>query len=300
MIVALMSNPLGNLGDVVPLRDARRGAAPTPAAGDGLGPADRRPLRHGARRHQQGPVPAPLGEWDDGRPDARRRARARTASATSPRLTTAAALVWSLRGEVTRAREVAPTAWPRCRRDAQEAAYRRPRAWARSGEGRRRSGDCSAARVGQGRANLALHHPIPFVLLWPLAARAGPRGGRPRRRRPRCWGCSTGHYVGEIPPLVRAERRLTEGRLVAGPGAARRRRRGRRERPARRRVAVPPGAGAARPRRGSTCGRQGPRRRRSPRQRRSARCSARPRSSSAPSGSARNLPPRRAAARRAP
>ena len=206
--VALMSNPLGNLADVSLFESPREGLAYTNRSMD---LARQTGSRYGMALGVTNKVLCllRLGEWDE----ADRTlvdALDRDSLGDIPEVTTAAALIWSLRGEVTRAREVVqPMA--SLSADDQAAAYDAlVLAHLASADGN----PVTALRhAWEGLANLA---PTidPFVLLWPLAARLAHEVGD-REALTSVLGILQGHYVGEIPPLVRAERRLTEGRLVA-------------------------------------------------------------------------------------
>ena len=212
-----------------------------------------------------------------------------------PEVMTAAALVWSLRGEVARAREMFQP-MSSASGDLQAAAYDALVTALMTIE----EGDPVAA-LRTAREGLEQLSPTidPFVLAVAAGGAPGPRGGRPRgvelgpaeaRRALRRRGPAAGARGAET----------DRGPAGRGPDPARRRRGGSGERPARRSIAVPPGPGPPRSCRGAARGRQGPgrRHRRGGVDRRDA--AVRPPSWTARRGSARSLPPRRAAARRAP
>jgi tetratricopeptide (TPR) repeat protein len=152
-----------------------------------------------------------LGDWDAAG-DAVDRALDRDALGDIESVTMGAALVWSLRGDPARARQVYRP--PRTvATDEQVRAYHEfCEALIATAEGDRR------ASLRRAQAALAPLHPTmdPFVLAWPLAARLAHELAD-RAALADLLGMLEEHHVGEIPPLVRAERRLARARLVDDP-----------------------------------------------------------------------------------
>ena len=169
----------------------------------------------------------------------------------------AAAVVRALRGDGRGAREVLPVDEGSDADPADLAYQAYARAVVCDAEG-----DASAALTHARRAVEVLPAPTmdPFVLAWPLAVRSA-HEQEDRAALDEVLALLDGRYDGEIPLLVRAERRLAIARLRAGPRGAGGRDRGRRDGPAGGRVAVPPGPCAARPRGRPAARGQGPVRR---------------------------------------
>ena len=167
----LMSNPLGNLADVSLFASPREGLDYTQRSID---VARQTGSRYGIGISTINAILCllRLGDWDE----ADRTlvdALDRDSLGDIPEVTTAAALVWSLRGEVARAREVFQP-MTSVSADAQAAAYDAlVLAQMTSAEG----DPVAALRTArEGLANLS---PTidPFVLLWPLAARLAHEAG---------------------------------------------------------------------------------------------------------------------------
>ena len=126
----------------------------------------------------------------------------------------AAAVVWALRGDLTRAREIIPTDEGDEVQDPQEVAYHAYTAAVVCDA----EGDVAAALHHARRAAATVSAPgmDPFVLAWPLAARLAHELGD-RAALDGVLALLDGYYPGEIPLMVRAECRLAEARLVADP-----------------------------------------------------------------------------------
>ena len=204
---ALMSNPLGNLADVSLFASPREGLAYTQR---GIDVARQTGSRYGLGISIINAILCllRLGDWDE----ADRTlvdALDRDSLGDIPEVMTAAALVWSLRGEVARAREMFQP-MSSASGDLQAAAYDALVTALMTIE----EGDPVAA-LRTAREGLEQLSPTidPFVLLWPLAARLAHEVGDHEALNSVLRKLD-GHYVGEVPPLVRAERKLTEGRLV--------------------------------------------------------------------------------------
>ena len=167
----------------------------------------------------------------------------------------AATVVWALRGDPARAREIVPADDGDERLDPQEVAYHAyAHAVVCAAEG-----DAAAALTQAKRAAEVLPVPTmdPFVLAWPLAARLAHELGD-REALDGVLALLDGYYPGEIPahgPGGVSPRHGSDGR---GPRGAGGRHRGRRDGPAGGRVAVPRGPRPARPRRGAAGRGQGP------------------------------------------
>ena len=126
----------------------------------------------------------------------------------------AAAVVWALRGDPVRARGIIPAFEGDQVDDPQEVAYHAyTQAVVAEVEG-----DTTATLRHARRATEAVSAPSmdPFVLAWPLAARAAHELGD-RAALDDLLARLDEYYSGEIPVMVRAERRLTEARLLADP-----------------------------------------------------------------------------------
>jgi tetratricopeptide (TPR) repeat protein len=130
-----------------------------------------------------------------------------------PEATWVAALVWTLRGEPGRAREIRQPLGGAVD-DPQSKAY----------------DELLLALLSQaeGEAPEALSHAVaslealpntsvdPYVLAWPVAARLAHEAGD-RATMHSLLARLDAHRIGEIPPLVRAERTLAQARLVEDP-----------------------------------------------------------------------------------
>ena len=126
----------------------------------------------------------------------------------------AATVVWALRGDPARAREIVPADDGDERLDPQEVAYH---AYAHAVVCAA-DGDAGAALTQAKRAAEVLPVPTmdPFVLAWPLAARLAHELGD-REALDGVLALLDGYYPGEIPAMVRAECRLAMARMVADP-----------------------------------------------------------------------------------
>jgi class 3 adenylate cyclase/tetratricopeptide (TPR) repeat protein len=126
----------------------------------------------------------------------------------------AAAVVWALRGDPVRAREIVPVEEGDGLLDPQDVAYHAYAHAVVCGA----EGDAVTALSHARRAAEVLPVPTmdPFVLAWPLAARLAHELGD-RAALDSVLALLDGYYPGEIPAMVRAECRLAEARLVADP-----------------------------------------------------------------------------------
>jgi class 3 adenylate cyclase/tetratricopeptide (TPR) repeat protein len=206
----LTSIVLGNLADTYLFDSPREALRYTWRA--------RELARQGGSRHGMGVGAANeclcllrLGDWD---------AAADTVAQTLDRdelgdiddVTMAAALVWCLRGDPAKARAIFQPLQSQAN-DPQAAGYDEfVYGLLASAEGDKVS--------GLRHARAALEHLIPitdpYVLAWPLAARLAHELAD-RDSLDELLFVLDRHFVGELPPLVRAERRLAKARLVDDP-----------------------------------------------------------------------------------
>jgi tetratricopeptide (TPR) repeat protein len=152
-----------------------------------------------------------LGEWDRAA-DAVATALDRDGLGDIAEVTVAAALVWSLRGDPARARSIFQQLRSTSS-DEQAASYDELTLGLMcSAEGDKKSG------LRHARAALEDLNPTidPYVLAWPLAARLAHEVAD-RDALAELMRMVDAHHVGELPPLVRAERRLAVARLVGEP-----------------------------------------------------------------------------------
>ena len=203
----LQLGPTGNLGDLIMCDDPHEGLVYS-LRGQG-GPPARRAVPPGNQRAQHGVVPLRIGEWN--------RAAAVVEVAVEEDglgdfadVGRAAGLVTALRGDGRRAREVLPED-EGADEDPQELAYHDYALAAVCVT----EGDLDAALRHARRAAEVLQAPTmdPFVVVWPVAVRAA-HGLGDRAALDDLLALLDGRYDGELPVLVRAERRLAVARLV--------------------------------------------------------------------------------------
>jgi class 3 adenylate cyclase/tetratricopeptide (TPR) repeat protein len=153
-----------------------------------------------------------LGEWDAAA-DAVDTALDRDGLGDIAEVTLAAALVWALRGDPARAREIFRPLRSVATDEQAEAYDQLIWALLAGAEGDPVAGLRHARRALEVLNTTSMD---PFVLAWPLATRLAHEVSDGEALTWLRTMLDT-HQIGEIPPLVRAERRLSEARLLDDP-----------------------------------------------------------------------------------